>query len=73
VLYTITLTVGFASLSGVMNQTISAIGICEHIFEIMDEPITVVSGPIIPAFTNHSKPIVEFVDASFAYPTKATV
>lgn len=32
VLYTITLTVGFASLSGIMNQTISAIGICEHIF-----------------------------------------
>ena len=28
VLYTITLTVGFASLSGVLNQTISAIGIC---------------------------------------------
>jgi len=28
VLYTITLTIGFASLSGIMNQTISAIGIC---------------------------------------------
>lgn len=32
VLYTITLTIGFASLSGIMNQTISAIGVCEHIF-----------------------------------------
>lgn len=38
VLYTITLTIGFASLSGIMNQTMSAIGICENIFEIMDEP-----------------------------------
>lgn len=37
VLYTITLTIGFASISGILNQTISAIGICEHIFEIMDE------------------------------------
>lgn len=36
VLYTITLTIGFASLSGIMNQTMSAIGICENIFEIMD-------------------------------------
>jgi ABC-type multidrug transport system fused ATPase/permease subunit len=36
VLYTITLTIGFASISGIMNQTVSAIGICEHIFEIMD-------------------------------------
>ena len=32
VLYTITLTVGFASVSGILNQLISAIGICEHIF-----------------------------------------
>lgn len=32
VLYTITLTIGFASLSGIMNQTMSAIGICENIF-----------------------------------------
>jgi len=32
VLYTITLTIGFASISGILNQTISAIGICENIF-----------------------------------------
>ena len=73
VLYTITLTLGFASLSGVMNQTISAIGICENIFEIMDEPISVISGSIHPSFTNHLKPIVEFKNATFAYPTKSTV
>ena len=28
VLYTITLTVGFASVSGIVNQVISALGIC---------------------------------------------
>ena len=44
VLYTITLTIGFASVSGIINQLISAIGICEHIFEIMDEPIKVTPG-----------------------------
>lgn len=32
VLYTITLTIGFASISGIINQAISALGICEHIF-----------------------------------------
>jgi ABC-type multidrug transport system fused ATPase/permease subunit len=32
VLYTITLTVGFASVSGIANQVISAMGICENIF-----------------------------------------
>lgn len=28
ILYTLTLTIGFASISGILNQTISAIGIC---------------------------------------------
>ena len=51
VLYTITLTVGFASVSGIINQLISAIGICEHIFEIMDEPVKVVSGILKPNLT----------------------
>jgi ABC-type multidrug transport system fused ATPase/permease subunit len=73
VLYTITLTIGFASLSGILNQTISAIGICEHIFEIMDEPNKVVSGSITPSFSSPSTPVVEFINASFAYPTKDTV
>jgi len=48
VLYTITLTIGFASISGILNQTISAIGICEHIFEIMDEEVKIVPGSIAP-------------------------
>lgn len=48
VLYTITLTIGFASISGILNQTVSAIGICEHIFEIMDEPVKIMAGAMIP-------------------------
>ena len=32
ILYAITLTIGFASISGIINQTISALGICENIF-----------------------------------------
>ncbi len=73
VLYTITLTIGFASLSGIMNQTMSAIGICENIFEIMDEPNRILSGSLKPTFTSSTTPIVQFVDASFSYPTKENV
>jgi ABC-type multidrug transport system fused ATPase/permease subunit len=36
ILYTITLTVGFASVSGIFSQIISALGVCEHLFEIID-------------------------------------
>ena len=44
VLYTVTLTVGFASVSGIMNQMISALGVCESIFAIIDEPVEIMSG-----------------------------
>lgn len=46
VLYTVTLTVGFASVSGIINQIISALGVCESIFAIIDEPIEITSGLI---------------------------
>lgn len=32
VLYTVTLTVGFSSASGILNQLISALGVCETLF-----------------------------------------
>jgi ATP-binding cassette subfamily B protein len=32
VLYTITITLGFGSITGILNQTISAMGIAENIF-----------------------------------------
>ena len=72
-LYTITLTVGFASVSGIINQLISAIGICEHIFEIMDEPVKVESGILKPNLSENNGPMIEFVDATFSYPSKPTV
>ena len=43
-LYTVTLTVGFASVSGIMNQIISALGVSEKVFEIMDEEVTINTG-----------------------------
>jgi ABC-type multidrug transport system fused ATPase/permease subunit len=73
VLYTISLTVGFASVSGIVNQLISAMGICEHLFEIMDEPVKVVPGILKPEFAQVNGPMVEFVNASFYYPSKPTV
>uniref|UniRef100_A0A1J3KA87 ABC transporter B family member 14 n=1 Tax=Noccaea caerulescens TaxID=107243 RepID=A0A1J3KA87_NOCCA len=39
----------------------------------MDEPNKVVSGTVSPSFSNTSLPVVEFIDASFAYPTKENV
>lgn len=39
----------------------------------MDEPNKIVSGTISPAFNSHNTPVVEFVNASFAYPTKESV
>jgi ATP-binding cassette subfamily B (MDR/TAP) protein 10 len=44
VLYTITLTVGLTSVAGIINQIVSAIGVCEKIFEIMDAPVEIVNG-----------------------------
>lgn len=32
VLYTVTLTVGFSSVSGIINQIVSALGVCETLF-----------------------------------------
>lgn len=32
VLYTVTLTVGFSSVTGIMNQLVSALGVCEILF-----------------------------------------
>ena len=48
VLYTITLTTGLTSVSGLMNQVVSAMGVCESIFEIMDEPVKVINGYMKP-------------------------
>jgi hypothetical protein len=39
----------------------------------MDEPNNILSGPIKAKFTNHSAPIVQFIDATFAYPSKPSV
>lgn len=52
VLYTVTLTVGFASVSGIINQIVSALGVCEHLFNILDEPITIISGTHKPFMNN---------------------
>ena len=32
VLYTVTLTAGFASVYGILNQIVSALGVCERLF-----------------------------------------
>lgn len=72
VLYTVTLTVGFASASGTINQIVSALGVCETLFEIMDDPIKIVTGDKKTMFKN-IETAVEFKNVTFAYPTKPDV
>lgn len=73
VLYTITLTVGFASISGIINQIISALGVCEHLFEIMDEPIKIMNGAEKTKFKSKNANAIEFENVSFSYPSKDSV
>ena len=35
---------GFASVSGIVNQIVSALGVCERLFEMIDEPVDIKSG-----------------------------
>lgn len=71
VLYTITLTVGITSASAVLNQIISALGVCEKIFEIIDAPIEIVSGEATAKDNNGGQ--ISFENVSFSYPTKKDV
>ena len=59
-------------MSGIMNQIISALGVCEKIFEIMDEPVLINNGDRNPNFTENDV-VVEFKEGTFAYPSKPTV
>jgi len=44
VMYTVTMTVGLLSAGGTLNDIISAVGIAENLFKIMDEPNKIVDG-----------------------------
>ena len=73
VLYTVTLTIGFASVSGIVNQIVSALGVCERLFEMIDEPVKVENGTEALLFDQEEDQIIEFTDVTFAYPTKPEV
>jgi hypothetical protein len=40
------MTLGMTSVARNINQIVSAIGVCEKIFEIMDAPVEVINGKI---------------------------
>ena len=68
ILYTITMSVGLVASGGVLNQMITAVGVAEKLFELMDEPISIKSGDIKP-----NQPLIgeiEFQNVVFEYPTK---
>lgn len=73
VLYTITMTVGLTSVGGIMNQIVSAVGVCEKIFEIMDAPIEVINGKLKYNGEYEEGGTIEFKNVVFSYPTKKDV
>ena len=73
VLYTITMTVGLTSVAGILNQIVSAVGVCEKIFEIMDAPVEIVNGKTKYNGEYDNSGTIEFRNVVFSYPTKRDV
>lgn len=64
------MTAGLATVAGIVNQIVSALGVCEKIFEIMDAPIEVINGTYKYDGTYKNGGTIEFKDVCFSYPTK---
>lgn len=67
------MTVGLTSVGGIMNQIVSAVGVCEKIFEIMDAPIEVINGKLKYNGEYEEGGTIEFKNVVFSYPTKKDV
>jgi ABC-type multidrug transport system fused ATPase/permease subunit len=67
------MTVGLTSVAGIVNQMVSAIGVCEKIFEIMDAPVEVVNGTYVYDGSYKNGGTIQFTNVSFSYPTKKDV
>jgi ABC-type multidrug transport system fused ATPase/permease subunit len=70
-MYTITMTVGMLAAGGTLNEIVSAVGIAEKLFEIMDIPNVIVDGNIIADEKLTGE--IEFKNVTFSYPTKSDV
>jgi ABC-type multidrug transport system fused ATPase/permease subunit len=66
-----TMTVGLLSAGGTLNEIVSAVGIAEKLFEIMDLPNIIVDGNVIADENLMGE--VEFRNVHFSYPTKSDV
>lgn len=69
VLYTMTLAVSVLSVSGMVNILLTASAVADKIFDLMDEPVKVVSGTI----QKQVEGTIEFKGVDFVYPTKQSV
>lgn len=70
-LYTITMSVGLLSTGGTINMLVTAVGVAENLFKIMDEQPKIVSGIMIPV--QQMRGGIQFQNVSFAYPSKQAV
>ncbi|KRX09072.1 P-loop containing nucleoside triphosphate hydrolase [Pseudocohnilembus persalinus] len=70
VLYTITMAMSLIGTGGVLNTLVTALGVAEKLFEIMDHPIKIQPGTVIP---KDVKGEIKFEQVVFKYPTKDDV
>ena len=72
VLYTITVGIALAALSGLFAQWMSALGACDRVFELLDRPAAVTDRAAEEAAGQFMGKIV-FNDVRFSYPARADV
>ena len=72
VLYTITVGVALAALSGLFAQWMSALGACDRVFELLDRPASVTDETAEEAAAQFVGKIV-FSDVHFSYPARSDV
>ncbi|CAD8129534.1 unnamed protein product [Paramecium sonneborni] len=70
VLYTLTMTISLLSLSGTMNEMISAAAVSEKIFDIIDHPIKIRNGTLDASNISGQ---INISNVTFCYPTKQNV
>ncbi|EAR85633.2 ABC-type multidrug transport system, ATPase and permease component (macronuclear) [Tetrahymena thermophila SB210] len=70
ILYTITLSTGLLAVGGISNQIITAVGVSEKLFEMMDVEISIKSGV---KTKNSLEGNISFENVTFEYPTKKNV
>ena len=73
VLYTITVGIALAALSGLFAQWMSALGACDRVFELLDRPAAVTDAAAEEVAADEFKGKIVFNDVRFSYPARLDV